>query len=178
VKGQPTRFIRGHSLQPYVPAVERFWKRVNKNGPIPEHCPELGPCYLWTGRLSVSGGYGAFKAGGKDVPAHRFAWELENGPMPAHLKACHHCDNRPCVRESHIYAGTDKDNSQDMMRRGRWVRVSRAGERNGRAKLTLQKVEAIRGARPKGRAEQMAFARECGVSLGTIRNVLSGRIWP
>jgi hypothetical protein len=43
---------------------ERFWKKVDKNGPVPAHRPELGPCWLWTGALVGRGyrvglGYGA-----------------------------------------------------------------------------------------------------------------------
>jgi hypothetical protein len=27
--------------------IERFWAKVNKDGPIPEHCSELGKCWVW-----------------------------------------------------------------------------------------------------------------------------------
>jgi hypothetical protein len=26
---------------------ERFWEKVDKNGPVPAHRPELGPCWVW-----------------------------------------------------------------------------------------------------------------------------------
>lgn len=32
--------------------VERFWAKVNKEGSVPEHCPEIGPCWTWTGATS------------------------------------------------------------------------------------------------------------------------------
>lgn len=33
--------------------------------------------------------------------------------------ACHHCDNKKCVRPSHIFIGTQKDNMQDWTRKGK-----------------------------------------------------------
>jgi hypothetical protein len=50
---------------------------------------------------------------------HRFAWELAYGPIPDGLWVLHHCDNPPCVNIDHLYLGTVKDNTADMMRRGR-----------------------------------------------------------
>lgn len=35
-----------------------FWPKVDLNGPIPEHRPELGPCWVWTGHKLKKSGYG------------------------------------------------------------------------------------------------------------------------
>ena len=40
------------------------------------------------------------------------------GPIPPGLNACHHCDNRICVRPDHIFLGTQKDNMQDWTKKG------------------------------------------------------------
>lgn len=52
--------------------------------------------------------------------AHRFSWVEANGTdVPDGLFVCHHCDNPPCVRPDHLYAGTRVDNAKDSIRRGR-----------------------------------------------------------
>src|SRR5690606_31059668 len=114
------------------PHSDRFWSKVNKDGPIPEHCPELGPCSEWTAFVQPSG-YGMYRLGDVIVAAHRLAYEMENGPIPKGLLATHACDNRKCVNPSHIEPGTAKKNAQDRCKRGRSVHYS--GAKNGRAKV-------------------------------------------
>ncbi len=75
---------------------ERFWSKVDKDGPVPEHAPELGPCWLWTaGKTGM--GYGVFWDGERMVLAHRFARELLGDPIPSDLQTDHLCRNRACV---------------------------------------------------------------------------------
>lgn len=95
-----------------VPAEQRFWPRVNKNGPLPSRCPELGVCWEWTGGTSY--GYGAFFIGGgrRNIPAHRFSYELEYGPVPAGSQLDHLCRNHPCVKPRHLEAVTSKENTR------------------------------------------------------------------
>lgn len=90
----------------------RFWAKVNKH--------TLSGCWEWTGaRLKF--GHGIFWTGDRKVVAHRWAYEDAKGPIPPGLIACHHCDNPPCVNPEHIFIGTHKDNSQDAIKKGRWV---------------------------------------------------------
>lgn len=101
-----------------VPLVERFWAKVNKNGPIPALCPELGPCFLWTGGTSkkTSAYYGLIRADApsrKRLGAHRVSLALSTGTMLDDMDACHRCDTPLCVNPGHLFWGTHRQNMQD-----------------------------------------------------------------
>ena len=95
----------------------RFWTKVNKDGPIPEHRPDLGQCWLWTGAKDPRG-YGHFYANGRMINSHRFAWQEVNDPMPKELVIDHLCRNPACVNPAHLEPVTQVDN----LRRGRDAR--------------------------------------------------------
>jgi hypothetical protein len=110
---------------------ERFWAKVRK-----------GPdCWLWTA-CKDSFGYGRLNVNGKMVGAHRFSWELQRGKIPEGLHVLHHCDVGGCVNPDHLYIGTNQDNTNDKMERGRHVAVK--GEEHGCAKLCETDVLLIR----------------------------------
>jgi hypothetical protein len=90
--------------------IERFWAKTDKNGPVPEYRPELGPCWLWTACISKKG-YGQFGRGKRVDIAHRVSYELEYGPIPDGLGIDHLCRVRHCVRPSHLEAVTSRVNS-------------------------------------------------------------------
>ena len=79
---------------------ERFWAFVDKNAPVPDYAPHLGPCWLWTGGLAE--GYGVFSLDGKQVKAHRIAylWLVEEIPEDCELD--HLCRVRRCCNPPHL----------------------------------------------------------------------------
>lgn len=90
------------------PAV--FWSKVDKNGPIPGRCPELGPCRLWA-RATKPQGYGQITWRGKGgQSAHVVAWTLTNGPVGGGLELDHLCMNRLCVNPTHLEPVTHSEN--------------------------------------------------------------------
>lgn len=156
----------GHHPRPS--AVDRFWAKVDRSG---------GPdaCWLWTG--SKTGGYGQFHAAaGTFVMAHRFAWELTNGPIPAGLRACHQCDCPQCVNPAHLFLGTQADNVADCIAKGRRGVTPIKGERSWNAKLTDDAVRDIRRRCAAGE-EQRAIAAEYGISESTLSQIKNGQSW-
>lgn len=123
------RYVRnqyGHPLYHYLPSpgpgprkgqtAERFWRKVDKAGPVPEYRPSLGHCWLWTGAhdATPTGLYGKFWNGTRQVTAYRYSYELRNGPVPEGLEIDHLCRTPQCVRPEHLEAVTHLEN----MRRG------------------------------------------------------------
>lgn len=112
---------RKQPLGKRLPMLVRFWRKVNRYGPIPVHCPELGPCWIWKAGKDDKG-YGRFtvRQNGHrhNLLAHRVARALKLGRM-GELNGNHLCDNPPCVNPAHTYEGTQKQNVHDAIARGR-----------------------------------------------------------
>jgi hypothetical protein len=85
----------------------KFWALVDKNGPLPENRPELGPCWLWTGTITGTG-YGKFhmqdQGKMRQLPAHRLTYQALRGPIPEGLDLDHLCRVRKCVNPWHAEA--------------------------------------------------------------------------
>jgi HNH endonuclease len=91
-----------------TPPSERFWAKINKGGPIPEHRSDLGPCWLWTAATNY--GYGVFRIDRRSIYAHRYAYELLVGPIPDGLQLDHLCRVPPCVNPTHLEPVTHREN--------------------------------------------------------------------
>ena len=79
---------------------------------------EEGKCWNWTGWTS-SAGYGMIGNNYKDRGAHRYSWELSNGPISKGLCVLHKCDNPACINPDHLFLGTKGDNNRDRVKKGR-----------------------------------------------------------
>lgn len=91
--------------------LRRFNSKIDKHGPVPEHRPELGPCWVWQGAPGDRG-YGYFWHEGKKRLAHRFAYGLLVAPIPDGLVIDHLCRNTMCVNATggHLEPVTDRVN--------------------------------------------------------------------
>lgn len=157
--------------------VPRFWSKVNKDGPIPIHRPELGQCWEWVASCYKCSGYGQFGVKTKKVTAHRFSWELLNGKVLNGLFVLHKCDNRKCVNPQHLFLGTAKDNTQDMMSKNRHPRISYYGDTNPHHKLTQEQVRFIRDNYVRGKNTYKHFATMFNVSVSCICSVITRDSW-
>jgi hypothetical protein len=96
------------------------------------------------------------------------------------MNALHYCDTPPCCNPFHAFLGTQKDNIHDCIKKGRSSpppRNDNAGESNGQSRLTAEKVIAIRSDERPRRIVALEKARENGVALGTVYDILAYRTW-
>jgi hypothetical protein len=98
-KGQPSHVIYGHQAKLHArPIADRFWEKVNKDS---QRTFNGTQCWEWL--ASTDKGYGQFGIGhGRNVSAHRLAYELVRGAIPDGLTLDHLCRNTICVNPDHL----------------------------------------------------------------------------
>lgn len=150
--------MRGHFM-------DKFWLQVDKGQP--------DECWLWRGEIWR--GYGRFWLDRKRVRAHRYAYETAYGTkVPQGFYVLHSCDMPPCCNPSHLFVGTAKDNTQDMIRKGRSSVVGVTHKwLGGATKLTAATVTEMRASDETNRT----WARRLGLSESTISRARRGRAW-
>lgn len=148
-----------------------FWSRVAVR--------DLDECWEWNGYRSAPG-YGRYRVPRSHyTAAHRFAYELAHGQIPAGMFVCHACDNPACVNPLHLWVGTAADNNRDCREKGRARGGTLSpcrGESSPKAKLTRKQVDEIRVLRAEG-ATQDSLAAQFGVSRATIWNIVHKKTW-
>jgi hypothetical protein len=106
------RKLKGQDINetPEQKILRRFWGKANVTD-------DDNDCWEWKGLLNR--GYGRLSVNGTFYLAHRYSYELANGPILNGLFCCHKCDNRKCVNPKHLFLGTHNDNMRDMSEKGR-----------------------------------------------------------
>jgi hypothetical protein len=134
-------------------------------------------CWEWLAGIDEHG-YGYFwsKEAGRYVRAHRWSFEFHKHPL-GEMRCCHTCDNRKCVRPSHLFAGSDADNAADRASKGRTKGFAALhGEQHTQAKLTRKVVVEIKARLALG-DKQKDIAADVGIDKSNISRISSGKIW-
>lgn len=170
-------------MQISKPLEQRFWEKVDKNGPIQPHTPELGQCWQWIAAkdkfgYGVINDYNILTKKKKYKQAHILSAHFHNIKNSEYLiikENCvlHKCDNPSCVNPQHLYIGDKGRNLQDAYDRGRKIKPK--GELSGRAKLTEVQVLEIRNKFPTYTKTQLS--KEYNVSLRNIRSIVLRESW-
>jgi hypothetical protein len=133
-------------------------------------------CWNWQGCKNKEG-YGHVRCMGKVMLAHRVAFLAANGWLPADKLICHHCDNPSCINPSHLFVGTNYDNTMDAMVKGRkFIPPVLQGEHHPLAKLRPRDVTEIRRL-CRDQIPQSRIARQFGICQTTVSEINTGRKW-
>jgi hypothetical protein len=146
---------------------DRFWSKVD--------IKSEDECWLWKAHCNPDG-YGRFSINGKVILAHRFVWTLYHGDIKEGLCILHTCDIRPCCNPNHLWDGTNADNTNDMIIKGRQRPGSLIGSRNASHKLNEEDVICIRIMRQCGFTEPF-LSELYDVCRGTISKLSSRETW-
>lgn len=147
-------------------ALKRFRDKIN----IPE---VENDCWEWISGVDKNG-YGNFWANGKNVRAHRFAYQIFKGKIPKSLLVCHSCDNPGCVNPAHLKLGTNQDNMNDMVLRNRQAKGKDIG-------LSILSEEQVRDILTRINNSQFKSTVEVAsaykIDSTCINKILDGTSW-
>jgi hypothetical protein len=154
-----------------VAGQRRFWSKV-KIGDFHE-------CWEWE-RSCYSNGYGRFDIAVQKVAkprsialmTHRVAYFLTNKNLPDNMCVCHSCDNPKCCNPDHLFLGTQVENLNDMIAKGRKA----VGEKVNFAKLKESEVVEIRRLYAAGLTQQ-AIAAKFKVGRPGISHIVNRVSW-
>lgn len=165
----------------WASVADRFWSFVD--------CSSPDGCWPWIGKTTSREGYGRFSLrAGVRMSSGKMTYLITNGKFPEGKPfACHTCDNPPCCRPDHIFAGDTLDNAVDSKTKGRRATGSRnghhtkpeatlRGEQLGQSKLTDAKVRWALQELALG-STQRAVAKHLQVSYTTINWIAKGKTW-
>lgn len=139
-------------------------------------------CWIWSGPTCANGRYGRVLGKSKTMMAHRVSYEMFNGEIPSGMFVCHTCDNGLCVNPSHLFAGSAKDNYDDMVAKGRessshMEMARRPGEGNARAKLSNYDVIEMRRMYENGASYEQIRVAFCLKSRGHVGAIITRKQW-
>lgn len=141
-------------------------------------------CWLYQGTLA--NGYGVITLDGHQHKVHRLSYEIYNGVNPGTLSVCHKCDVPQCFNPSHLFAGTQKDNMDDMRAKGRahyqknpnWKPTKKLRESADISRfpaLTKEQILFCKTAYGRG-LRQIELAEKFNVSIATISRAIRCKI--
>jgi hypothetical protein len=170
-RGKPKRFCSAACLNASCTPEGRFWSKVDKDGPVPDACPDLGACWLWMSSTFTDSGYGQFWLNGTNRRAHIVSYEWAKGETGG-AQVQHLCNIVICVRPTHLALGTPAENTAYAVAHGRMAH----GERHGMTALTDEDVRMIRRLAREG-TQQIILARRFGLGKSAMSSLIRGLTW-
>ena len=156
--------------------ITRFWHKVDVD-------LNNNACWKWNAYTDKYG-YGRFSLGRITAQAHRVAYIINRGDIPDGMQILHKCDNPPCVNPNHLFSGTNLDNVNDKVRKGRQYKAGRLkghdtslGHKNGMSKLTDEDVIKIKFHLKEDILNQRQLSEIFNVSEAQISRIKSGKRW-
>jgi hypothetical protein len=150
----------------------RRWEDINRR--IKENIIiNENNCWIWQ-KSKYKNGYARISFMGKYHLLHRLSYVLYKGNIEPKNVVCHSCDVRNCVNPDHLWTGTYKENSQDMVKKGRIK--NQFGEKNSRHRMTNEKIIEFKKLRENGYSLKK-LAKLYNIGYGTAQAISSGRTW-
>lgn len=125
-------------------------------------------CWIWQGSKTKDG-YGVMGIGRKQFRVHRVAFDVFKGRGAEGSFVCHSCDTPLCINPDHLFLGTPKDNTQDMIVKGR--RTTLSGNDHPNIKITTEQHPKIRELREQHGMTLKMIAQQFGVTFQTISRI-------
>ncbi len=122
-----------------------------------------GECLESTFKSKSQSGYAMIKYRNSTIGCHRASWIVNHGKIPGNLWVLHSCDNPLCIRIDHLFLGTPKDNSQDMIQKNR-------DNVFGARKHERETVNIAIELRKKGKTYN-EISKELNISISTLNSL-------
>jgi hypothetical protein len=133
--------------------------------------PDRSGCRDWPWSTSPKG-YGQLSNGGRLALVSHLVLEATGRPRPAGQTALHSCDRPVCAAPWHLRWGTQRENTADMMSRGR--QVAPTGLANGKAVLSDEQAREIRRRFQAGETST-SLAQEYGINRSHAYRIGAGK---
>lgn len=130
-------------------------------------------CHLWAGAKNKEG-YGILYFQGKQWRAHRLSYRTYYGEFDENFLVCHKCDNPSCINPFHLFLGTQKDNMQDKISKGRGANFK--GENGGQSKLSWRSVKLIRMFLAR-KIPSIEIVKAYGISKAQVSRIKNNTRW-
>jgi predicted DNA-binding protein YlxM (UPF0122 family) len=148
-----------------IDPIKRFWNKVDIKSET--------ECWNWKDMKDDGVHYPNFWDGSVQLGAHRFSLQIKIGrKLRKGEFALHRCDKKTCVNPNHLFVGTAKDNSADMVAKGR----KEYGSRVYGSVLVEEQVVEIRNKYKEG-TDMKSIAELYGISYENVAAIISGKTW-
>jgi len=130
-------------------------------------------CWLWT-KTKNDNGYGVTNFKGHRTTSHRISYILTKGKPPEGMVVMHSCDNRLCCNPAHLSVGTQKENIQEMHKKGRAGDTRNFGHKNGTTKYTDAQCQEMRRLHKEEKMTQTAISKKFGLAQSHVSRIIRG----